>query len=280
MNAIKNVFLFVNFEKDKIKEQVTFLEHFFTKNGVGIYMSEDFEEDFADCNVIFGSTSKIITKCDAILSIGGDGTIIRASKMAIKYNKPVFGVNLGRLGFLASFEPGQTDVLEKMINGEYNVDKRMVLEVRDKARTFYAVNDAVITRATISRMIDVDVFCNDNKVTSTRADGIIFATPTGSTAYSLSAGGPVIDPSLECILTTSICPHSLSARTIVFSSNALLRAKIDSNNCEKAYLTIDGQEAVEIDFQHTLEVFKSDVYVHFIMPKEKTFFDTLNKKML
>lgn len=280
MNAIKNVFLFVNFEKEKIKEQITLLEDFFAKNGVGIFMSDEFEKEFRHFKISFGSISDVIKKCDAILSIGGDGTIIRAAKMAIKYNKPIFGVNLGRLGFLSSFEPGQTHVLEQMINGEYNVDKRMILEVRDKSRTFYAVNDAVITRATISRMIDVDVFCGENKVTSTRADGIIFATPTGSTAYSLSAGGPVIDPALECILTTHICPHSLSARTIVFASDAVLKAKIDSNNCQMAYLTIDGQEAVEIDSEHTLEVFKSDMYVQFIMPKEKTFFDTLNKKML
>ncbi len=280
LKEIKSVFLFVNFEKEKIKEQITFLANFLTKNDVGIFMSDEFQDEFCDFKISFGATQKVILNCDAILSIGGDGTIIRAAKMAIKYKKPIFGVNLGRLGFLASFEPGQTQVLEQMIKGEYNIDKRMVLEVRDKSRTFYAINDAVITRATISRMIDIDVFCGKNKVTSTRADGIIFATPTGSTAYSLSAGGPIIDPALECILTTPICPHSLSTRTIVFSSDAILKAKIDSNNCEKAYLTIDGQEAVEIDSEHTLEVFKSDVDVFFIMPKEKTFFDTLNKKML
>ncbi len=280
LNEIKNVFLFINHEKEKIKKQITSLEEFFTKNGVGIFMSDEFESEFQGFKINFGATSKVIENCDAILSLGGDGTIIRAAKMAIKYKKPIFGVNLGRLGFLASFEPDQTQVLEQMIKGEYNIDKRMVLEVRDKSRTFYAVNDAVITRATISRMIDIDVFCRESKVTATRADGIIFATPTGSTAYSLSAGGPVIDPALECILTTPICPHSLSARTIVFSADSLLKAKIDSNNCEKAYLTIDGQEAIEIDSEHTLEVLKSDMYVYFIMPKEKTFFDTLNKKML
>ncbi len=270
----------MNFEKEKIKEQITFLENLLIRNNVSIYMCEEFKEEFKEFNISFGKTKELIEKCDAVLSIGGDGTIIRAAKMALKSHKPIFGVNMGRLGFLASFEPGQAKVLEEMINGEYNIDKRMLLEIRDKTRTFYAVNDAVITRATISRMIDIDVFCDENKVNSMRADGIIFATPTGSTAYSLSAGGPVIDPALECILTTPICPHSLSARTIVFSSNAVLKAKIDSNNCEKAYLTIDGQEAVEIDSEHTLEVFKSEEYALFIMPKNKTFFETLNKKML
>lgn len=266
----------MNFEKANSLKTVETLLDFLILNNVTVYMDSDC--NFS--NIVLSDTENGIKNSDVIISVGGDGTIISAAKLAFKHGVPVFGVNLGRLGFLSSVEPYETEILKQIISGDYLIDKRMVLEIKDKNDTFYAINDAVISKGTISRMIDIDIFCGNNKVTNMRADGVIFSTPTGSTAYSLSAGGPVIDPTLECILTTPICPHSLSARTIVFSSNTVLNAKIDSNNCEKAFLTIDGQKAVEIDAEHTLSVQKSNYYAHFLLPKGKTFFDTLNKKML
>jgi NAD+ kinase len=275
LKQIKKVFLFINYEKENVKKIVDDILDFFLQRNITVLVDKPVESK----KCVLYDTENAIKNSDIIVSVGGDGTLIRVAKLALKYGTPILGVNLGRLGFLTCIEPEHIELLEEIISGEYKIQKRMVLEIEDKNETFYAINDAVITKGAISRIIDIDIFCDENKVTNLRADGVIFSTPTGSTAYSLSAGGPIIDSSLECILTTPICPHSLSARTIVFSPNTVLKAKIDSNNCEKAFLTIDGQQAVEIDAEHTLTVKKSSLYANFLLPKDRTFFETLNKKM-
>ena len=278
LKQIKSVFLFVNEEKENVNEVLKKLLDFLFRNDIKVFADKDYKNP----KIVLCDTETAIKNSDVILAIGGDGTIIRAAYFSFKHQISTLGVNLGRLGFLSSVEPEQFDLLKDMLCGNYVVEKRMVLEVKNNNDTYFAINDAVISRGTISRMIDIDVYCNEDKVTDMRADGVIFSTPTGSTAYSLSAGGPIIDPSLECILTTPICPHSLSARTIVFSADKILNPKINANSlvCEKMFLTIDGQKAVEIDANNTVTVQKSSLYANFLMPKDKTFFHTLNKKML
>lgn len=278
LKQIKSVFLFVNEEKENVNVVLEKLLDFLFQNDIKVFA----DKDYKNSKIVLCDTETAIKNSDAILAIGGDGTIIRAAYFSFKHQISTLGINLGRLGFLSSVEPEQLDLLKDMLCGNYVVEKRMVLEVKNNNDTYFAINDAVISRGTISRMIDIDVYCNEDKVTDMRADGVIFSTPTGSTAYSLSAGGPIIDPALECILTTPICPHSLSARTIVFSADKILNPKINASSlvCEKMFLTIDGQKAVEIDANNTVTVQKSSLYANFLMPKDKTFFHTLNKKML
>ena len=166
---------------------------------------------------------------DFIVVLGGDGTFLGAARNAALYDTPILGINLGTLGFLAEVEKRSSlEALQKVLNGEYNIEKRMMLEAsvydcHNDERKFICLNDIGITRGSLSRIIDLKIFINDNFVDDYPADGIIISTPTGSTAYSLSAGGPIINPTMELLLLNPICPHSLRSRPIILSKDEIIK---------------------------------------------------------
>ncbi len=219
--------------------------------------------------------------CDIALTIGGDGTIINYAKHAAENDKLILGINVGRLGFVAGLEPNELDKLEELVNGKYTIDKRMMLEIiiEDKLTTkrFYALNDMVISRGYSTKMIDVDVkFDEDNNI-HYRADGVIFSTPTGSSAYSLSAGGPIVEPNVECVILTPICSHSLVSRPIIFNSktNILITAFSEEN----AILSIDGIGVMDITGGHQIKVTSANRYVKLIKVKKDGFYNILSSKL-
>ncbi|MCL2088824.1 MAG: NAD(+)/NADH kinase [Oscillospiraceae bacterium] len=216
------------------------------KLGAGVLL----EQKHRDIGLSFAEFADLDTQlksCDIIAAIGGDGTIIHTAKHAVNANKPMLGINKGRLGFLASLEYDELDLLERLITGEYRISERIMLSAvhrsGDDMSEYGAVNDIVLSRGQASRMIDMDVFCDGSHVGEYRADGLIFAAPTGSTAYSLSAGGPIVDPSIDCVLMTPICPHSIFARTMIFSRDKRLSVKVRGEDTE-TYFTIDGTEVI------------------------------------
>ena len=207
--------------------------------------------------------SSLFEKCDLAVTVGGDGTIIHSAKYAAKADKPMIGVNVGRLGFAAEVEPDNIEDLNRLLIGDYSVQKRMLLDVtvRDKdgrEKTYLAVNEANIARGQLSRMIDISVSLDNSPISSYHADGLLFSTPTGSTAYALSAGGPVIYPEMKCILLTPVCPHSLISRSVVFGSNAVLTARIKLNDSIPAVLSIDGERNISITPDDFITIKKSD----------------------
>lgn len=223
--------------------------------------------------------------CDLVIAIGGDGTMIHTAKHAVEADKPVFGINAGRLGFLTGLEVTETERLEALVKGDYTIEQRMMLKITRRAANghedvMYALNDAVISKGALAKIVDLEVFCGTEKVIAHRADGIIFATPTGSTAYSLSAGGPVIDPSIDCISMTPICSHSLLNRSIIFSDEKALTvyAKVDEEH--EAYLTVDGEQGVRLEDGDRVLVEKSEIFVRFIKLVGKPFYEILNEKIL
>ena len=184
---------------------------------------------YKDENIIFfGSEYTMLKSCDMVLTIGGDGTIIHAARKSAPLDKPLLGINTGRLGFVAELEPNELDMLQRIAEGNYSVEKRMMLKVTCKNNDFYAMNDAVISRGSLSRLIDIDVSLAEDRgyICSYRADGLIVSTPTGSSAYSLAAGGPVVEPTMKCIVMTPVCSHSLFARPVVFSHHSRLAVTI------------------------------------------------------
>ena len=164
--------------------------------------------------------------CDAVVAIGGDGTIFHAAADAMRFEKPVLGINAGRLGFLAQAEGDDLSPLDRFAAGDYEIERRLVLQAEvaraGKTEIFYAVNDAVITNPDFGLISEIEVRCGGESVGSYRGDGIIFATPTGSTAYSLSAGGPIADPDVDCMILTPLASHSLVSRSIVFAAQRVL----------------------------------------------------------
>ena len=220
---------------------------------------------------------------DIAVSIGGDGTIIHTAKDAALLGKPVLGVNCGRVGFVAGLEPSELDLLTKLFEGNYTVDERMMLEVsviqNGVLKKSYALNDVTVTHGAVSRMIDLDVHLNDEFITEYRSDGLILSTPTGSTAYSLSAGGPVIEPHMKCILLTPICPHSLFSRSVLFSDDSKVTIYRGRDSRENPFVTIDGRSSEAIGESDSIIVKKADISARFIKLYHKNFYRILSDKL-
>lgn len=221
----------------------------------------------------------VLKNCDLVITIGGDGTIIHTSKRACLYQKPVLGVNLGRIGFVAGLEPNELKNLKKITSNDFTIENRMMLDIYINDKKFFALNDAVFSAGKISGLVDLNVAFNDNKINQYRADGIIIATPTGSTAYSLSAGGPVVEPNMKCILLTPICSHSLFSRSIVFGEDSNLSIYSVKENNRQLYLTIDGEKSIELSYDDVVEITVSKTQVGLINLSENNFYDVLNQKL-
>lgn len=246
-----------------------------------LFMDTNLKKVFTDTLIQFLPYNEMFQVCDIIVTIGGDGTIIHTAKNAAEWKKPVLGVNAGRLGFMAGLEKNELQDLHFLIEGKYRIDRRMMLEIlllhgNELVKKSCCLNDAVVSRGALSTMVDVKVLCNGAGVNEYLADGVIVATPTGSTAYSLSAGGPIVDPQIETILLTPICPHSLFNRTIMFRPDVALELSTAS---DPVYLTIDGEEGVLIDQGDRVIIRKTEKYARLIRIKMEDFYDILNRKL-
>lgn len=228
-------------------------------------------------------SSDLYEESDLIVVIGGDGSFIHAAKDAAVHKKPVLCINAGNLAFLAGLEGNELELLRNLITGDYVQDRRMMLEVVLKTKLEeqllgYCLNDVAIARYGDIKLIDLDVFCNGRKINSYRGDGVVISTPTGSTAYAWSAGGPVIDPDLKCITLTPICTHSPLNRTLVFNEKSVITVKA-SNNSQKICLSTDGDKSLELNDSFEIIIRESDYYAEFIRIKSDEFFDILNSKL-
>ena len=229
-------------------------------------------------------TDDIYGSCDCIIAIGGDGSFIHTAKNAAVYKKPVLCINAGNLAFLAGLEGNELTLLQKLILGEYETDKRMMLEVRVKENNTekligYCLNDAVAARGADIKLLDLEIFCDGRVINSYRADGVILSTPTGSTAYSWSAGGPVIDPNLQCIMLTPICTHSPLNRSLVFNEKSVITVKT-AEGCDSEWqISADGGKAYPLSPDCELIISKSQLYAEFIRIKNDEFYEILNNKL-
>lgn len=219
-----------------------------------------------------------LSNCDFIITIGGDGTIIHAAKKGAEYGKSILGIHKGRLGYLADITPGELDLIEKIASGDYIVEERMLLSVSVGDENYYCLNDAVISKGSLSRMIDINVEVDGNLI-SYRADGLIAATPTGSTAYSMSAGGPVVDPSLELFLLTPICSNSLFDRPILFNDNSVIRVSVSCPKNTEAFLTVDGEKSIKINSDDVVTIKRADISAKLMRVHNTSFYKTLFQKM-
>lgn len=218
---------------------------------------------------------------DGIIAIGGDGTIMHVAKLAAPLQLPVLGVNSGKLGFLAGLEMDETPRLQALIDGAYDTEERLLLDVtvEGNADTYLAMNEAVVSRGALSRLVDLKVTCGEREVRRYRADGVMVATPTGSTAYSLSAGGPVVDPRVPCLLLTPICPHSLYARSYVLPTDTALH--IDTADTRgDTFLTVDGETEVPLPMGGVVTVKRSRFVARLIRLQTQSFYDVLDKKLI
>lgn len=266
-----------NLDKRGSKELVEKLGSFL--KGYGI---EPFLPDSIHCPSYSNlPENKLFEESDIIITIGGDGTIIRYAKIAAEYDKPILGINAGRIGYLANVEQEEYKILKNLATGDYTVENRMMLEVEVKdgesSNKYYAFNDAVITGGFISRIIDIHAFVDGDSI-SYRADGLVIATPTGSTAYSMSAGGPIIDPKMDCICITPICSFALASKPIIVSADKEITFKANSRKKIDIFLTVDGRRSANIKPQTEVIIRKSPKIVKLIRLNERSFYKTLSVK--
>lgn len=228
---------------------------------------------------------EMVPRLSLLLTLGGDGTLLRGARVVAPYGVPVLGVNLGHLGFLTSVGPDELEIgLEAAVRGEAVLDERMVLEARAEGAgghdhgSYLALNDAVLHRGGVARMIRMAIHAHDEEVGTYSADGIILATPTGSTAYSLSAGGPIVSPAVNCIVATPISPHTLAVRPLVLSASETVTVEVLSPT-EELILTIDGQEGARLLPGDRLVVSRAPVPLRLVRLPGQTFFSTLRRKL-
>lgn len=274
----------VNLSKEKAISCAKEIAILFLGEIADVVMLSECKPFYKGINISYVDTiDELFGCCDAAVTAGGDGTIIHAAKYAAVNNVPLIGVNVGRLGFAADLEPDDIGRLKKLVNKEYTTEKRILLDVEvnkdGETKHYLAVNDAVIARGQFSKIIDINLYLDDEWIAKYRADGLLFATPTGSTAYSLSAGGPIVAPQTDCIIATPVCPHSLHSRSVLFDGSASLAVtvQIPADCC--CLLTVDGEKNVDILSEDTVKIKKSELCLELISLRKRNFFKLLNEKL-
>lgn len=231
----------------------------------------------------FSRLDKELPTADAVICFGGDGTILHMAKAATRQGVPILGVNIGTMGFMAELESTELEKLSCLATGEYTIDKRMMLDVtvhRDRSIIFHDIclNDAVITKGAVARIAHLEVKCDDVQVMECGGDGIIIATPTGSTAYSLSAGGPIVEPEAHSILITPVCAHDVASRCIVASDKRVITVGLTRSARRSAFLSVDGGRALRMNMGDVATIRKSNLATSLIRLSERSFYDVVNMK--
>ncbi len=276
-------FVFPNLNRQHSLECTKLTVSMLKSLGFTVYLPVDFKDALKDINCNFSDCENGIMNADYVITIGGDGTILRIATLAAKYSKKLLGINCGRLGFMASLEKEELSKLENLIIGDYNTESRMLLECEihksnGESIVLTALNDIAITHGFSYNINDFTVTANGTVVSSLRADGLIFSTPTGATAYSLSAGGPLIDPTIDCIEFTQICPHSLSARTMIFSPDKILEVTFTAQG--SVGICADGHSPIEITSDDKIRIKRSKLKLELIDIQKNNYYYSISKKLM
>ena len=276
--------IIVNLSKKKAVTCAAQIAALLHENGASVAMPADCREKLFFSYVTYYFThQQLFSHCDIAITVGGDGTIIHAAKHAAKTDTPLIGVNVGRLGFAADVEAEDIGSLTHLLTGEYSSENRILLDVEvqknGESHHYLAVNDAVVAHGQLSKIVDLTLFLNGEEISKYRADGLLFSTPTGSTAYSLSAGGPILSPQMQCILMTPVCPHSLFSRSVVFESDAELSVTVRIPAGCSCLLTIDGEDNLDIGEDDHVIIRKSERSLRLLSLKKRNFYKKLNEKL-
>ncbi|MEG0638514.1 MAG: NAD(+)/NADH kinase [Clostridia bacterium] len=218
--------------------------------------------------------------CEAVVSVGGDGTLLRANTLSSRYQLPLLGINMGTVGFLAEVEFEQLDLACKRLKAnDFMIVERMMLKATLGEQTALALNDVVLSRGGYTRLIGVNAWVGEDQIGRYIADGLIVSTPTGSTGYSLSAGGPIVCPEVECMLLTPICAHSLQHRPVVTSAAQTICVKLDREHSPRAIVSIDGRQSFELSRQQSLYITQAQQRARFIRLEPTSFFSKIRVKL-
>lgn len=283
---MNKIILTPNPYRDRNFQTVREAHRILTESGIDARICLPFEVDRSydlPKDIRFFKLERELPTASCVICFGGDGTILHMAKAATRNNVPVLGVNIGTMGFMAELESSELEELLRLAAGDYTIDSRMMLDVtvhRDRDIIFHDIclNDAAITKGAIARIVHLKVECDGVQALECSGDGVIVATPTGSTAYSLSAGGPIVEPEAESILVTPICSHEIVSRCVVTSDRRVITVGLTHNARRNAFLSVDGGKAVKINMGDVITVRKSEYTTKLIRLKQRSFYDVVNKK--
>ena len=281
------IFICANLNKEKTITVFPEVVRALRLYGITPFVEKRFEDICSGLSIdgiIFGTAQYNAENCDIFLTIGGDGTILRWGKTAAVCGKALLGVNTGRLGFMATLEKDNLSKLSSLAGGNYKISTRMMLNVEVNSKKdnkkFNALNDVVLFKGTTSKLPEYILLSGNTEVERVRADGLIISTPTGSTAYSLSAGGPIIDPKLSCFEVTALSPHTLFNRPMIFSVDEPLKASYIAYENSEVYLSIDGGEPMQFFPNDAVSISKSKLELKLIDIDGASFYSSVHNKLM
>lgn len=282
-----NVILSPNPYRDKGLRAVREAQRILEKDGVETSICLPFHPDGnyeIPREIQVSDMLKEVPKADMLICFGGDGTILHSAKLAAQYGVPILGVNMGSVGFMAELEHSELKLLHRLVEGKYTCESRMMMDVRvlrDNRTIFQevALNDATITKGAVARVIDLIVYGDRFKITEFSGDGVIISTPTGSTAYSMSAGGPIVEPSAENLIVTPICAHALQAKSFVLAPDRVVAVRTSRQSRKTAYLSADGGRAFRLSGGDVVELSNSKRKIQLVRLTGRNFFEIVNQKL-
>lgn len=256
---------------------------FFKEHGIDVYISKDIC-GAETTGAILSDFDEVSRESDLVISFGGDGTLLHTANQVAKYGIPVLGINIGRIGYMAELEANELEYLNNIIDGNFKIEERMRIDVSVNRKdggvfTTSALNDAVIMKTGLLWTIDMDMYADEMFISHYSGDGVIVATPTGSTAYSLSAGGPIIDPMSKNITITPVCTHALTAKPIVLSRNRVIKIVPQTSQSAAIAVSIDGEDGIELMQGDYITISMSEETTKLIHVKNTNFYDVLYSKL-
>ena len=283
---MKNILLTPNPYRDKNFQTVRDAAEVLRAAGANVKLCLPFEVDRSyelPRDLRFHKLDRELNNADGVICFGGDGTILHMAKTATRRGLPILGVNIGTMGFMAELESGELDKLSQLVTGDYTLDRRMMLDVtvqRDRDIIFHDIglNDVVITKGAVARIVHLSIQCDNVQAMECSGDGVIISTPTGSTAYNISAGGPIVEPESKNIIITPICSHDVGTRCIVTSDKRVITTQIVRNSRRNAFLSVDGGKSLRLNMGDVTIVEKSNLETKLIRLKDRSFFDVVNTK--
>lgn len=283
---MKNIVLTPNPYRDKNFQTVRTAVKILRESGIEPKLCLPFEVDRnfeLPRDLRFFKLERELSNADMVICFGGDGTILHMAKAATRKGVPILGVNIGTMGFIAELESTELDKLARIATGEYAIENRMMLDVtvqRERDIIFHDIclNDVAITKGAVARIVHLAVDCDGVQAMECGGDGILISTPTGSTGYSLSAGGPIVEPEAHNIIITPVCSHDIGSRCIVASENRVITARMTQNARRNAFLSVDGGRALRMNMGDIATVKKSALETKLVRMKDRSFFDVVNLK--
>ena len=283
---VKKVILTPNPYRDKNFQTVRTAANILQEAGIEVKLCLPFEIDKSydlPRDLRFSRLDREIGTADMLICFGGDGTILHMAKTATRNGIPILGVNIGTMGFMAELESSELAELKRLATDDFSVEERMMLDVsvyRDRDIIFHDIclNDVVVTKGSVARIVHMSVKCDGVQAMECGGDGIIVSTPTGSTAYSLSAGGPIVEPDAHSVLITPICPHDVASRCIVASDKRVITVELTRNSRRNAYLSADGGKTLRMNMGDVAMIKKSHLTTKLVRLRDRSFYDVVNMK--